>query len=528
MDLYKYILEFKRRKVFRALITYLVVAWLIAQVSSIILPTYNVSDNFMKILISILIIGCPICVVITWLYDISPQGIKKNIYVKTDNSKIEKSKHQNKKLIVLPFENRSTDNESEYFSDGLTEEIIIRLSGIKELDIVSRSTSMLFKDPELDIISLGHELNAKYVLEGAVLKHNGDLRISVELIDVDKDLELWAEIFNGKIKDVFKIQEKVSKKIVKSLKLNLTSKEKASISKIATKSANAYDAYLRAREFLHRYTKKYLLLAIELFQSAIDLDPKYASAYAGMAEACALLYETHDKNFKWIKKAEESSLKALILDPNSSEAFSALAMVYYNKNLSKEALIATDKAISFDPNNYFAYWVRGRIYRVMERDLDAIYDFNKVLELNVDFHSPYGDLQMVYETLNDKKNLQETLERAEVFYPNYLLRHPDDSRAHQFYAFTLKRLGRLDEAKKEMEKGIEQNPNDPIIIYNTACFYALLDEKKASIFHLKKAILNGFENFEYLKHDPDFNNLRKDPEFINLIQRNSQLLKPKT
>ena len=525
MKFNQYILGFKRRKVFRVFITYLVIAWLIAQVSSIVLPTFNTSDNIMKILIFLLIIGCPICLVLTWLYDKSKKGIKNYNDVITNNLNIEQPKHQlnHKKLIVLPFQNRSPDKDSNYFSDGLTEEIIIRLSRIKELDIVSRSTSMMYRDSKLDIISLGHELKARYILQGAVLKHNGNLRISTELIDIEKDLELWAEIFNGKIEDVFKIQEKVSKKIVKSLKLNLSSEEKASINKKTTKNSYAYDAYLRAREFMLRYTKKYLLLAIELFQNAIDYDSKYAAAYAGMAEACALLYETHDKNSKWIKKAEESSLKALILDPNSSEAFSALAMVYYNKNLSKEALIATEKAISFDPNNFFAYWVRGRIYRVIGRDLEAIYDFNKVLELNVDFHSPYGDLQMVYETLHDEKKLMDTLERAQLFYPSYLLRHPEDSRAHQFYAFTLKRLGYLEEAKKEMNKGIEQNPNDPIIIYNTACFYALLDDKKAAIHHLKKAIVNGFENFEYLKHDPDFFTLQNDPEFINLLNSNSKV-----
>jgi tetratricopeptide (TPR) repeat protein len=120
-------------------------------------------------------------------------------------------------------------------------------------------------------------------------------------------------------------------------------------------NSGAYDANLRAREFLFRYTKSYLLLAIDLFQNAIDLDSKYAAAYAGMAEACALLYETHDKNLKWIKKAEESSLKALIYDPASSEAYSALGLVYYNKNLPNEALIAAEKAISFDPDNFFAY-----------------------------------------------------------------------------------------------------------------------------------------------------------------------------
>ena len=157
-------------------------------------------------------------------------------------------------------------------------------------------------------------------------------------------------------------------------------------------------------------------------------------------------------------------------------------------------------------------------YIVTDRDAEAVFDFKKVLDLNRDFHSPYGDLQMAYETLHDEKNLQETIERAALFYPSYLLHHPDDSRAHQFYAFTLKRLGRLEEAKKEMHKGIRQNPNDPIIIYNAACFYALIDDKTAAIKNLKKAIDNGFENYEYLKHDPDLNSLQKEPDFIELMK----------
>ena len=233
------------------------------------------------------------------------------------------------------------------------------------------------------------------------------------------------------------------------------------------------------------------------------MDPKYAAAYAGMSEACALLYETHDKNPIWLEKAEESSLKALIYDPTSSEAYSALGLVYYNKNLLDEALIAVQKAISFDPDNFFAYWIRGRLYRMKDRDSEAVIDFNKVLDLNGDFHSAYGDLQMSYEKLKDKENLQDTIQRAALFYPNYLLHNPDDARAHQFYAFTLKRLGRLEEAKEEMHKGIEQNPNDLIIIYNAACFYALIGNKTAAIENLKKAIDNGFENYEYIKHDPD-------------------------
>jgi len=523
MNFKKYISELKRRNVFRSAITYLVISWTITHVSYIVFSeVFNVPHYFVKTLIFILIIGFPLTLIFAWFYNFTPQGIKKNKNVGMEELKVEQTKYHlntdNKKLVVLPFQNISSDNDSNYFSDGLTEEIIIRLSGIRELDIASRSTSMRYRNSKLDIVSLGYELNANFILQGTVRKLKDDLKISTALIDVERDTQLWAEIYHGTIADVFGIQEKVSKKIVKSLQLKLTSKEKVALGKKATVNSEAHDANLKARVFLFRYTKSSLLLAIDLFQNAVDLDPKYAAAYAGMSEACALLYETHDRNPKWLAKAEESSLKALIYDPTSSEAYSALGLAYYNKNLLNEALIAVQKAISFDHDNFFTYWIRGRLYRMMDRDSEAIIDFNKVLDLNGDFHSAFGDLQMSYEKLGDKKNLQDTIQKAALFYPTYLLHHPDDARAHQFYALTLKRLGRLEEAKEEMHKGILQNPNDPIIIYNAACFYSMIGDKKASIENLKKAIDNGFGNYEYIKHDPDLNSLRKEPGFIALTQ----------
>lgn len=522
MNLKKYIAELKRRKVFKPAITYLIVAWLIAQVFSVVFPAFNVPNYFMKTLIIVLIIGFPLNLILAWIYELTPQGIKKTKNMEAETSISAKTNliHNdgNKKLVVLPFQNVSSSNDNNYFSDGLTEEIIVRLSGIEELDIASRSTSMRYRDSELDNASLGRELNARYLLGGTVRRHKSDLRISTELIDVEKDATLWAEIYQGNITDVFVIQEQVSKKIVKSLQLKLSPKEKVALGKKATLNIEAHDANLKAREFLFKYTKSYLLLAIDLFQNAIDLDPKYAAAYAGMSEACALLYETHDRNPIWLAKAEESALKALIYDPYSSEAYSALGLAYYNKNSLNEALVAVQKAISFDHDNFFAFWIRGRLYRMMDRDSDAIIDFNKVLEINSDFHSAFGDLQMAYEKLADKKNLQDCIQKAALFYPSYLLRHPEDSRAHQFYALTLKRLGRVEEAKGEMHKGVKQNPNDPIIIYNAACFYAMIGDKKISIENLKKAINNGFGNYEYIKHDPDLNSLRMEPDFILLMQ----------
>jgi TolB-like protein/Flp pilus assembly protein TadD len=522
VNLKKYIAELKRRNVFKPAIAYLVVAWLIVQVSDIVLSTFDAPSYIMKTLMFFLIIGFPLNLIFSWIYEFTPKGIKRTEHLEQGVTVSSKSDHRldknNKKLAVLPFRNIGSEKGSDYFSDGLTEEIIIRLSGIKELEIASRSTSMQYRDSELDIVSLGRELKARYLLQGAVRKNNGDLRISTELIDVEKDAELWAEIYTGKMADVFEIQEKVSKQIVKSLKLRISPKEKVALSKSATMSSDAFDAYLRAREFLFRYTKSYLLLAIDLFQKALGFDQKYAAAYAGMSEACAMLYETHDKKPVWLEQAEQSALKALIYDPGSSEAYSALGLVYYNKNELDEALIAVQKAISFDPDNFFAYWIRGRLYRMKDRDSEAVIDFNKVLELNRDFHSAYGDLQMSYEKLKDKEKLEDTIQRAALFYPNYLLHHPEDARAHQFYAFTLERLGRRKEAEEEMRRGIEINPNDLIIIYNAACFYALIGDKTASIENLKKAIENGFGNFEYIKHDPDFYSLQEEPDFIALIQ----------
>jgi adenylate cyclase len=518
----KYIAELKRRNVFKPAIAYLLVAWLIVQVADIVLSTFDAPLYIMKTLMVIVIIGFPLNLIFAWIYDFTPKGFKKTEHVEDGMSVSSESNQRldknNKKLAVLPFRNIGSENGSDYFSDGLTEEIIIRLSGIKKLEIASRSTSMQYKNSELDIVSLGRDLKVRYLLQGTVRRNNGDLRISTGLIDVEKDTELWAEIYSGKMDDIFEIQEKVSKQIVKSLQLRLSPKEKVALSKRATMNTEAFDANLRGREFLFRYTKSYLLLSIDLFQKALDFDEKYAAAYAGMSEACAMLYETHDKKPIWLEQAEQSALKALIYDPGSSEAYSALGLVYYNKNLLDEALIAVQKAILFDPDNFFSYWIRGRLYRMKDRDAEAVIDFNKVLELNHDFHSAYGDLQMSYEKLKDKEKLESTIQRAVLFYPNYLLHKPEDARAHQFYAFTLERLGRRKEAKEEMRKGIEINPNDLIIVYNAACFYALIGDKRASIENLKNAIDNGFENFEYIKHDPDLFSLNEDPDFKALLQ----------
>lgn len=426
-------------------------------------------------------------------------------------------KKDTNKLAIIPFQNVGVDDRTDYFSDGLTEEITIRLTKIKNLEVIPRCVTVRYKDSQLDTGLLSSELNARYLLEGTVRKSGDRIKISTELIDAITDSHLWGEIYSGTLEDVFDIQEKLAKRIVNSLSLKLSPVDEVNLASRPTENSEAFDAYLRAREFLFRYTKNHLNNAIELFKLAIELDPKYAKAYAGISEAYGLLFETHDKQEKWLREAKKFSLKALVYDHDLSEAYSALALVYYNENNLNDALASSEKAIKLNNENYFAYWIKGRMYRMMGRDKEAVADFDKVLELNRNFHTAYGDLQMCYESLSDTEGLNKTLARAIEFYPQFLKRNPDDARAHIFYAFTLKRTGDFQKAVEEMDRGLKLSPNDAIILYNAACFYALINEKEKAIESLGMALACGFRNFEYIDHDPDFNQLRKLKSFQTLI-----------
>lgn len=425
---------------------------------------------------------------------------------------------ENNKLAVLPFQNISPDNETDYFSDGLTEELIMHLSRIKELQVVSRTTTMHFKNTQKDIHAIGKELSARYVLEGSVRKHMDDLRITAQLIDVKTDSHLWAETYKGNISDIFDIQESVAKQIVQALRVTLSPEEQVELGKRSTLNTQAFELNLHAREFLFRKVKSYLLAAIDLFQNAVELDPRYASAYAGLGVVYVTLYEAFDKNASWLEKAMESSFKALMYDATSSEAYSALGLVYYNKGQYDEALASVRKAIELDSNDFLAFWILGRIYRAQDHELEAAVEFEKVLKLNPDFHTAYIDLLNVYGRLEDKEKHREVSDRAIAFYPTYLMRHPDDARAIMFYSANLLEVGQVDEAKSKMARAIELSPNDASMMYNAACFYSRIGENAKSLEHLQMAISNGFESYEYIKRDPDFDNVRNEPGFIELMK----------
>jgi serine/threonine protein kinase/Flp pilus assembly protein TadD len=423
-----------------------------------------------------------------------------------------------KAIAVIPFDNISSDKENEYFGDGLTEELIANLARVKNIRVVPRTTTMQFKGTKKDAKTIGQELGTRYILAGSVRKFQDNLRITVELIDVEMDEQLWAETYKGTIADIFDIQEQVSKQIVDALMLKLTPTEKIVLTKRSTVNAEAFDCYLRARDFLYRRTRNGVQFAIQIFQKAIELDPRYAAAYAGLGEAYATLHYDYDTKDIWIEKAIESSLKALMYDPTLSEAYAALGLAYMSKKTLTAAMEASRKSIELDPNNFTGYWILGRSLHLADRDKEAVEMHQKAITLNPNFHTAYGDLRIVYARLGEKEKQNEVLQTLLDVYPRYLAQHPDDARSHIYYAIDLAQAGRTEEARAEAARALELSPGDSLMMYNIACFYSRLGETRLAVESLSNSIAAGLEDYEWIKRDPDFDTIRNEPAYMELMK----------
>jgi serine/threonine protein kinase len=436
----------------------------------------------------------------------------------TENVDTKQNSPKRLAIAVLPFSTIGGDKDNEYFGDGLTDELIVNLSQLKDFDVISRTNSIQYKNTTKDIKTIGKELGIRYLLEGSVRKFQDNLRITVQFIDVENGRQLYAESFKGKMEDVFDIQEKVSKQVVDALMVKLSPNEKIILTKRSTVNAEAFDCYLRAREFLYRRTKSSLQFAIHLFQKAIEMDTRYAAAYAGLGEAYATLHYDYDTKEIWVEKAIESSLKALMYDSTVAEAYAALAMAYFSKKSIQEAETAARKAIELGPNIFTGYWVLARICHVMKRDLEAVELLKKTVELNPDFHTAFGELRMSYERLGDKAKMEEIIQKMLQLFPLYLAKHPDDARSHIHYAIQLAAIGQKEQALDQTAKAIQLSPDDPLMFYNAACVYSRLDQKTEAVETLRKSILAGLEDYEWIKTDTDFDGIRNEPGYIEIMK----------
>ena len=419
-------------------------------------------------------------------------------------------------LAVLPFDNISPDQETDYFSDGLTEELIARLSLVNGVELVSRWESMHYKGKVRDVRAIGAELGARYIVGGSVRRFQDSVRITVQLVDVTTGRPLWGDTYKGRLDDIFDIQEKVAQQIVDALKLKLSISERVSLTKRQTMNVQAYDLYLRGQAYLYRLTKKGTEYAIQLFEKAIELDPRYGAAYAGCSCAYGQMYQWFSREESYRDRAQEFSFKALMYDSNLPEAYTAMGLSYFIWGKFEEAAASVRKAIELDPDDFVAHWTLGRIHFSTGELEQAIPHFQRVIELQPAFYVAYSDFGQTLLGLGRKTEAEDCAQKVLELMPNYLLQNPDDSRARMFYAVTLCDVGDREAAVREGTAAIEASPGDSVMLYNAACLYARLGEARRAVDTLRQAIEAGVRNFAWMKNDPDLDSLRDDPEFLAL------------
>jgi len=461
---------------------------------------------------------------------------------------VEKTYTQEKSIIVLPFENISPDPDQEYFSEGLTDEVISDLSHIPDLLVISRSSAMTFRGSRSTIKEIAEKVNVRYVLEGSVRKASNNLRITAQLIDSVNDSHIWADKYTGTLEDVFDIQEKVSQSIVNALKIKLSSREREKIHERPIDNVFAYDCYKRAYSGIISYRKERIDYGLNLLQKGLDIAGENAVIYAGMALAYFQYVNAGIDQEKNIKKAEEYAQKAFNLDPELAKAHFVMGCIYaLNGNLSKAMDHAT-RALAGKPEDpeimiwvalgYSIFGANEAAKSIINRciKIDPLNPLNdSVVGRN---HFFGGRFDLALNPLLAAYNLSPESGMNQFWKALILVYNDRAGEAYEFICESVKDPGRDTWTqltmflkyviKREKDKlnllltsdFVKTHRSNPQNSYNIAAFYSFLDEKEKSLEWLENAVEHGFINYPFLnEYDPFLNNIRGEERFKILMKR---------
>ncbi len=360
-------------------------------------------------------------------------------------------------VAVLPFTNMSNDKEQEYFCDGMAEDIINDLAHLEGLQVVARTSSFAFKAKNLDIREIGMKLGAHSIVEGSVRKAGNRLRITAQLINVADGYHLWSERYDRELEDVFAIQDEIAKNIVQALEIKLSKREKRALGKVKTHDVEAYDFYLRGREFFHHGRQKNIHYASEMFTRAIEIDPDYTLAYAGLADCYSYLFMYFEKNQENIERSATASKRALELDPELAEAHAARGLAVSLNGKYDEAEKQFDRAIELNPKLYEAYYFYARTCRQQGKMEKAARLFKKAGEVRPEDYQAALFLASAYKRLNSPKQT-EAARRAVELAGKHLQLNPDDARAFYLGGAALMELGEMERATEWCNRALAIEP----------------------------------------------------------------------
>jgi adenylate cyclase len=430
------------------------------------------------------------------------------------------AKTQRPSICVLPFANMSGDPEQEYFSDGISEDIITDLSKISALHVVSRNTAFTFKGKAVDVGQVVSQLKVSHVVEGSVRKAAGRVRITAQLIDGANDSHIWAERYDRDLNDIFAIQDEISHAIVDALKVKLLPEEKKAIEQHGTENVDAYNLFLMARQTYTTGSEgdpRRLDAIIRMCRRAVEIDPNYADAWALIALA--------EVNLRWRvgRQGGDGGLaaaeRALELNPNLADAYAIKARILSEENRNDEASREIEIALRLDPESYQANRCAALLRFRQKRIKEATTYWEKALTLDEGDFGSAGMLVSTYTALGDQEGAQRaakiTLERCE----KNLTRDANNGAAMGHGANALAELGQRERAKEWMERALLVDPDNVTMRYNFGCALANhLNDKDAALEMLGPAFEKmgaGFIN--HAKVDPDFDCIRDDPRFKAMV-----------
>src|SRR5277367_2955508 len=420
-----------------------------------------------------------------------------------------------KTVAVLYFENLSGAKEDEYFRDGMTEDIITELSKIARMEIFPRSEMLAFRDKPVTAPQVGEKLGAMYVLEGSIRRAGNRLRITTQLVESATRHSVWAERYDREMEDVFAIQEEISLSIAKALEITLSPQEEKVIARKPTGNSQAYDFYLRGRNYLRQRQFEY---ALAMYEEAVKLDPNFALAYAGIAHVWGGMHEFRSQSPKNVEHGLEACAKAERISPDLPEVLSARARILYAQQQYDEAIQLALQAIAQQAECEGAHDVLGRAYFASGRYEDAARLAESALEVFKNDYNALIPLINSFECLGRMEDAERLRRREMEVLQDQLQHFPDDVRARILLAADLAIFGDTEGAAMQVKIAVAMRPSDANILYNAACTYGLLKMKQEALDALRRSVEAGYANTDWFKQDPDLRILHDEPEFQKIIR----------
>src|SRR5438270_2411047 len=391
-----------------------------------------------------------------------------------------------KSIAVLAFVNMSNDPENEFFSDGIAEEIINALTKIKALRVAARTSSFAFKGKNEDIGEVGRKLKVNTVVEGSVRKAGNRLRVTAQLVNVANGYHLWSERYDRQLEDVFEIQDQISENIVRALRVVLGEDEKRAIEKTPTENVQAYEYYLRGRQAFHQFRRSGMQFARRMLDRAIEIDPNFVRAHAGIADCCSFLYMYWDASNANLEEAGVSSRSALELDSESAEAHTSRALALTLRRQYDEARREFESALRLNPMLYEAHYFYGRACFTEGKLEEAVSHYRDAWRMRPeDYQAIYLSAEALVKLGRRDEALEASRDSVKLA-DAHLELNPDDARAWYLSAGALIRLGQREEAIERARRASTIDPEDPGVLYNVGCVYALARSTDEALNHLDK------------------------------------------